>query len=455
MSLGDKILNSVFGTNIHTTKVSAEQLAAIINDAFIRNATSREELDKIERTVRGSKLIFRRMDSEDGRFHLYVSYFERGLTQHRYVFVKNYETEEVFEWGGLNLGPLKRAVKPYLLQARINPPATMPPFMPSDFTEHSNTNSRSDDVNNRMDTGLKSSGGSMKKFFVSIVAITLLIGLVSLGYHNRFFFDRVIGTWKNVCLESKYETKSVETLAKEENQTIEEYQITMVFRSDGTVTVGSTNYSWKKENGIYQLYSKGEKESELQYTMEERDGKTVLVWEIDGNNKVIFSDDENLKIDDWIDYEGKLLRQITEENIKKIIRGEEGSTRTPSNNQTASEEPSAGMGSSGNSVSNDDYDNYEYDTDNDEEEEYEPFYGIWCGASKKKSEAEKEADTLWNKGLDAQVFVSSDWSNLNKEKWYVITAGVYTSKSSAKSYLSAVKKVYPDAYVKYSGKWQG
>ena len=143
MGLGDTILNSVFGTNIHTIKVSAEQLAAIINDAFIRNATSREELDKIERTVQGSKLIFRRMDSEDGKFHLYVSYFERGLTQHKYVFVKNYETEEVFEWGGLNLGPLKRAVKPYLLQARMNPSATMPPFMPSGFTEHSNTNSGS------------------------------------------------------------------------------------------------------------------------------------------------------------------------------------------------------------------------------------------------------------------------------------------------------------------------
>lgn len=135
MSLGDSIVNSVFGTNIHTIKVNAGQLAAVINDAFIRKATNREELDKIERTVRGSKLMFHRMDSEDGKFHLHVSYFERGLTEHRYVFVKNYETEEVFEWRGLSLSPLKKAVEPYLLHARMNPTPSIP-FNPTDFSEN-------------------------------------------------------------------------------------------------------------------------------------------------------------------------------------------------------------------------------------------------------------------------------------------------------------------------------
>lgn len=59
-----------------------------------------------------------------------------------------------------------------------------------------------------------------------------------------------------------------------------------------------------------------------------------------------------------------------------------------------------------------------------------------------------------NKGLDAQVFITTDWSNLNKEKLYVITAGVYSSKSEAKEYLSGVRKVCPDAYIKYSGDWK-
>lgn len=89
------------------------------------------------------------------------------------------------------------------------------------------------------------------------------------------------------------------------------------------------------------------------------------------------------------------------------------------------------------------------------QETYQPFYGIWCGAAKKQSEAEKEADKFRNKGFDAAVFVTTDWSNLNREKWYVVSAGIYSNKSDAKNALSAVKKVYPNAYVKYSGEWQG
>lgn len=142
MSLSDNIWNGLTGHNVHTIKVSAEQLAAVINDAFIKNASSTEELNRIERTVRGSKLIFRRMDSEDGRFHLYVSSFEQGLTQHRYAFVKNYETEEVFEWNGFNLSPLRNAVEPYLLHARMNPPATPGTFTPFGFSDNNDDDNR-------------------------------------------------------------------------------------------------------------------------------------------------------------------------------------------------------------------------------------------------------------------------------------------------------------------------
>lgn len=93
-------------------------------------------------------------------------------------------------------------------------------------------------------------------------------------------------------------------------------------------------------------------------------------------------------------------------------------------------------------------------SDNDTYQE-ESFYGIWCGASKSRDDAEKKAESFRDKGLDAQVFITTDWSNLNKEKWYVISAGVYDSKSDAEVYLPAVKKIYSGAYVKYSGKWQG
>ena len=86
---------------------------------------------------------------------------------------------------------------------------------------------------------------------------------------------------------------------------------------------------------------------------------------------------------------------------------------------------------------------------------YQPFYGIWCGAAKTQSGAERTADSVRDNGFEAEIFISSDWSNLNQEKWYVITAGVYYSKSDAENALSSIQNVYPTAYIKYSGEWKG
>ena len=87
--------------------------------------------------------------------------------------------------------------------------------------------------------------------------------------------------------------------------------------------------------------------------------------------------------------------------------------------------------------------------------ERSPFYGIWCHAAKRESNAQKEANALRKKGLDAQVFLTTDWSNLNSVPWYVVSAGTYSSKAEAKAALSKVQSIYSDAYVKYSGDWQG
>ena len=80
-----------------------------------------------------------------------------------------------------------------------------------------------------------------------------------------------------------------------------------------------------------------------------------------------------------------------------------------------------------------------------------PFYGVWCSASKDYDEALRFAEDMNKKGLPAKVFVTTDWSNLNSEKWYVVTAGVYATEAEANEALKTVKITYPDAYVKYSG----
>ena len=93
------------------------------------------------------------------------------------------------------------------------------------------------------------------------------------------------------------------------------------------------------------------------------------------------------------------------------------------------------------------YYNYEYN---------QPFYGIWCFASKNYDSAEKIAENLNNLGYNnATVLLSTDWSNLNPERWYVVTAGLYPDKSAANASLADVKSIYSDAYIKYSGDWQG
>ena len=80
-----------------------------------------------------------------------------------------------------------------------------------------------------------------------------------------------------------------------------------------------------------------------------------------------------------------------------------------------------------------------------------PFYGIWCAASKDRAEMEQFANNMRNAGYPAEVYVTTDWSNLNSEKWYVVTAGTYGTEDAAKNALPHVQEYYRDAYVKYSG----
>lgn len=79
------------------------------------------------------------------------------------------------------------------------------------------------------------------------------------------------------------------------------------------------------------------------------------------------------------------------------------------------------------------------------------FYGIWCYGGKEEGEANSYAETLKASGFDARVYVTTDWSNLNTEKFYVVTAGVYSTESEANAALTSVQSVCPEAYVKYSG----
>ena len=85
-----------------------------------------------------------------------------------------------------------------------------------------------------------------------------------------------------------------------------------------------------------------------------------------------------------------------------------------------------------------------------------PFYGIWITASKDITDVQNVVTEARNRGLNAGLYITTDWSNLNPEFWYVASAGEYASEASANAALPNIQAAgYGDAYVKYTGSWQG
>lgn len=99
----------------------------------------------------------------------------------------------------------------------------------------------------------------------------------------------------------------------------------------------------------------------------------------------------------------------------------------------------------------------------DEEVDYEydgtvqPFWGVWIGAFKHLESAEEYAAEARNDGYSyAAVYVSSDWSNLNAETWYVVSIDQAVSQGDAEqAALIAQQKGYDGAYAKYTGDYIG
>ena len=79
------------------------------------------------------------------------------------------------------------------------------------------------------------------------------------------------------------------------------------------------------------------------------------------------------------------------------------------------------------------------------------FYGVWAQASQDLSKAKKYKADLEAKGWKCSIFLTSEWKNLNKEDWYAISVGIYSSKTEAENNLKNIQADYADAYVKYSG----
>lgn len=119
------------------------------------------------------------------------------------------------------------------------------------------------------------------------------------------------------------------------------------------------------------------------------------------------------------------------------------------------ETPSSGIDIDGETHKTDTESETENSQSSGSQSNHAPFYGVWCGATRTEAEAQEQAEIVRGDGFEAQIFVTTDWSNLNPIKCYGIAAGVYPSEYEATVALPSIKEIYPDAYIKYSGNWQG
>lgn len=87
------------------------------------------------------------------------------------------------------------------------------------------------------------------------------------------------------------------------------------------------------------------------------------------------------------------------------------------------------------------------------------FYGVWAYASKDLGEAIAFANDARGRGFDAEVFLTTDWENLNPEPWFVVSLGCAQTEAAAVGILENALYLpaggYDDAYIKFSGAYVG
>lgn len=84
------------------------------------------------------------------------------------------------------------------------------------------------------------------------------------------------------------------------------------------------------------------------------------------------------------------------------------------------------------------------------------FYGIWVSATKSLKDANSTLKKVKAKGFNkSKIYTTTEWSNLNSQKYYVISTDQYKTKSSANKALSRVKRYYKGAFIKYTGNYKG
>lgn len=92
-------------------------------------------------------------------------------------------------------------------------------------------------------------------------------------------------------------------------------------------------------------------------------------------------------------------------------------------------------------------------TVNSGESDTSPFWGAFVMAGRDRETSERKAEDLRNSGFpNTFVVCTTDWTNLNRETWYSVSVGRFSSKDEAEQAVSSLKaQGVSDAYSRYSG----
>ena len=84
-------------------------------------------------------------------------------------------------------------------------------------------------------------------------------------------------------------------------------------------------------------------------------------------------------------------------------------------------------------------------------------FGVFLGAFKNSDNCIKLQSRLEDAGfVNAPIIFTPDFSDLNPDPYYVVTAGLYSTRQEAQTVLEGVKSAgFGDAYVKYAGEYTG
>ena len=83
------------------------------------------------------------------------------------------------------------------------------------------------------------------------------------------------------------------------------------------------------------------------------------------------------------------------------------------------------------------------------------FYGIWVSATKSLRDANSTLKKVKTKGfIKSKIYTTTEWSNLNRQKYYIISTNQYKRKSAAENDLPKVKQYFKGAYIKYTGSYK-